>query len=109
MDDADFIPKTICSNCWYQSERIVYNINGRCDTCGGVDFIEHGVDPDTTQELERPETPEDYPETDFDYGPQFDEEETNSISSREKVKKQLDEMREKKYPNPLRKPGFFKD
>lgn len=104
MDDShEFHTPQICSNCWYQSERIVYNINGRCDTCGGVDFIDMGHDPDRTQELERPDL-QDIPEE----KPEIEQDEL-SQSAREKVQQQLEEMRGKKYPNPLRKPGFFKD
>jgi len=101
----EFTPTTICSNCWYENGRAVYNINGRCDSCGGTDFIEHGIDPDTTKELERPEHPEEY---DPDNGSP-DDTYHDSISSRDKVRQQIDDMREKKYPNPLRRSGFFKD
>lgn len=29
---------SVCANCFRNEERYVYNINGRCDSCGGTDF-----------------------------------------------------------------------
>ena len=36
----------ICEACWYQNEKIRYNINGKCDTCGGTSFIDPGTSDD---------------------------------------------------------------
>lgn len=37
----------ICSSCWYDKEIIIYNVNGKCDNCGGVVWIDPGeFDPE---------------------------------------------------------------
>ncbi len=32
--------ETHCANCFEANEILVANINGRCDHCGGCDFVE---------------------------------------------------------------------
>jgi len=107
------LKREICSQCWYQHERVTYNVNGRCDRCGGTDWIDAGITQEdaidaTLQELHEifeDEPPGMWEHADYSGGDPNEQ----SHSAREKVQQQLKEMKEKKYPNPLRKTGFFKD
>lgn len=101
MDDSgEIITQTICSTCWYEDQRICNNINGRCDRCGGADFIETGPILDETREIELPELPPDEDEIEIE----------GVVSSREKVQSLVEDLRHNpRNVNPLRKSERFWD
>jgi hypothetical protein len=91
--------RQICTQCWFQHERVTWNINGRCDVCGGTDWIDAGQDHfDKFEEQQERETEFDYVDL---------PEETQSY--RELAMEKANLMRENKKPNPFRKSGFWKE
>lgn len=36
----------LCAACWFEDEIPVENVNGRCDRCGGTDWLDYEVDND---------------------------------------------------------------
>lgn len=117
------IARSICSSCWYQNERVVYNVNGRCDVCSGTDFVDAGITSDQQvvilQEDEYPvdenELPGMWEGSDFTGGLETSVnslgEVTHSVapSYREIVKEQTERLRNKKHGYSPDKDIFFKD
>jgi len=96
------IKRQICSQCWYQHELVTYNVNGRCDRCGGTDWIDAGI----TQEDADDETLQELHES-FEAMKEI-EPNISNISSRDKVHNLLEDIRENpKHINPLRKRSRF--
>jgi hypothetical protein len=94
--------REICSQCWYQNECVTYNVNGRCDRCGGTDWIDAGI----TQEDATDETLQELHES-FEAMKEV-EPNTSNVSSRQKVHDLVEDKRNHpSITNPLRKSSRF--
>ncbi len=90
----------ICSYCWYEQELIVWNVNGRCDNCGGIDWIESGPILADTQELERPDLQE---------VPDLEEELPGPLLGKAFAMAEAERLRNKPHKYMPERDKFFKD